>query len=79
MSYYITKADLTNATGVDKSKFSEKVDLPSLKSEIDKLDIDRLEKVTTGLNSLKNLVTELDVDKLVPDPFDLSKLSKKLI
>ena len=36
---YATKADLTGATGVDLSKFAKKVDLASLKSEIDKLHI----------------------------------------
>ena len=63
-----------NATGADTSKFLKKVDLGSLKSEVDKLDIDKLEKVTTSLNSLKNKVDKLDVDKLAPVPVDLSKL-----
>ena len=47
----------------------------SLKSEVNKLDIDRLEDVSTGLNSLKIKVDKLDADKLVPVPYDLSKLS----
>ena len=47
----------------------------SIKSEVDKSDIDRLEKVSTGLNSLKCKVDKLDVDKLVPVPVDVSKLS----
>ena len=38
---YATKADLKNAKGVDTSDFVKKVDLVSLKSEIDKLDIDK--------------------------------------
>ena len=46
-----------------------KSDLASLKCEVDKLDIDKLEKVPTGLNSLKS-----KVDKLVPLSVDLSKL-----
>ena len=53
----------------------KKVDLTSLKSEVEKLDIDKLEKVPTGLSSLKSKVDILDVDKLVPVPVDLSKLS----
>ena len=53
------------------------VDLVTLKSEVDKLDVDKLEKVTTGLNSLKHEVDKLDVNKLVPDSVDLSKLRKK--
>ena len=37
LSNYVTKADLKNATGVDKSKFAKKVDLGNLKSDVDKL------------------------------------------
>ena len=43
LSSYATKADLTSATGVGSSKFAKKVDLASLKSEIDKLHIGKLE------------------------------------
>ena len=39
-----TKSDLKNATGVDTSKFAKKVDLASLKSNADKLDIDKSNK-----------------------------------
>ena len=74
-SNYATKADLKNATGFDTSKFTEKVDLASLKSDKDKLDIDKLRKVPTGLNSLKSKIDKSDVGKLVPVPVDLSKLS----
>ena len=77
VSTYAIKADLKNATGADTSKFANKVDLASLKSEVDKLDIDKLEKVPTGLNSLKSKVDKLDSDKLVPVPVDLSKVSSK--
>ena len=35
LSNYVTKADLKNPIGVDTWKFSEKLDLASLKSEID--------------------------------------------
>ena len=75
LSDYAAKFDLKNATAVvDTSKFAKKVDLTSLKSDIDKLlDIDKLEKVTSGLNSLKSKVDKLDVDKLAPAPVDLKK------
>ena len=36
MSNYVTIAKLKDATGVDTSKFAEKDDLTSLKSELDK-------------------------------------------
>ena len=75
LSNYATKADLRNARRVDMSNFTKKVDLASLKSEVHKLDVDKSEKVPTGLNSLKSKVNKLDVDKLGPVPVDLSKLS----
>ena len=75
LSNYVTKEDLKNTTGVDTSKYAKKVDLASLKSEIDKSDTGKLEKVPTGLNSLKSEVDKLHVDELVSVPVDLSKLS----
>ena len=45
LSIYATKSDLKNATGDDTLKFFKKVDLASVNSDIDKLDIDKLEKV----------------------------------
>ena len=56
LSNYPTKADLRNATGVDTSKFAEKVDLASLKLEIDKLDIDKLETTPVDLSELSHVV-----------------------
>ena len=75
LSNYATKADLKNATGVDTSKFAKKVDLASLKSNVDKLDIDKSKNAPTNLSNLKNKLGKLDVDELVPTPVDLSKLS----
>ena len=75
LSNYATKADSKNATGVDTSKFAKKVDLPSLKSNVDKLDIDKLKNVPTNLSNLQIKVDKLGVDKLVPIPVDVSKLS----
>ena len=64
LSNYETKTDSKkNVTGVDTSKIAKKVDLASLKPEVDKLDIDKLEKVVTGLNSLKSKADKLDVHK----------------
>ena len=66
------KADLKTTTGVDTSQFPKKVDLAHSKSNVDKLDVDKLKNVPTNLSNLKS---KLDVDKLVPIPIDLSKLS----
>ena len=46
----------------------------NLKSDIDKLDIDKLKNVLSGLNSLKSKVYKLDSDKLEATPVDLSKI-----
>ena len=48
---YTTKADLKNVTGVDTSKFAKKVDLANSKSNVDKLDIDKLKNVPYNLSS----------------------------
>ena len=69
------KQNLKNATGVDISKFSQKVDLGTLKRNIDKLGIDKLKNVATNLNNLKSKLDKLDVNKLVPVPIGLRKLS----
>ena len=71
---YATKIDLKNATGVDTSSFAKKVDLANLKSDVDKLDIDKLRNFPANLSNLKTKVDQLDVDKLVPVPVDLIKL-----
>ena len=75
LSNYATKADLKNATGVDTLDSAKETDLANLKSDVDKLDIDKLKNMQTNLSNLKSKVDKLDVDKLVPVPVDLSKLS----
>ena len=58
----------------DTSKFAKKVDLANLKSNVDKLDIDKLKNVSTNLSNLRSKVNKLDIDKLVSVPVDSSKL-----
>ena len=72
---YAAKADFKNATGVDTSDFAKETDLPNLKSDVNKLDIDKSKNVPSNLSNLKSKVDKLDVDKLVPIPADLSKVS----
>ena len=62
------KKNLENAAGVDTSSFAKKTDLANLKSDVDKLDIDKLKNMQTNLSNLKSKVDKLDVDKLVPVP-----------
>ena len=45
VSNYATKADFKNSTNLGTSKFAEKVDLASLKSDLHKYDIDKLKNV----------------------------------
>ena len=75
LSNYAIKADLKNATDVNTSKFAKQVDLASLISNVDKLDIEKLKNVPTNLRNLKGKKDKLDVDKLVPVPVDLNKLN----
>ena len=49
--------------------------MANLKSNADKLNIDKLKNVTSNLNNCKSKVDKLDVVKLVPVLFYLSKLS----
>ena len=72
LSNYATKTDLKNATGIDTSSFAKKVDLANLKSDVDKLDIDKLKTLSTNLSNLKSKVDKLDVDKLVLVSVDFS-------
>ena len=59
-----------------------KNDLPNVKSDVDKKDINKLNNVPTSFNSLKSKIGKLDVKKLVAAAVDLRKLSdgvKKLM
>ena len=56
LSNYATKADLKTVTHVDVSGFASKTNLASLKTEVDKLDIDKLAPVPNDLAKLSNVV-----------------------
>ena len=75
MSNYATKNELENVTGVYTSNLAAKRDFIVSKPEMDKLDVNKLLNVSTGLNSLKIKVDDLDIDKLNIVPVDLKKLS----
>ena len=67
---YATKADIKNISHGDTSSFALKTNLANLKTEVDKLDIDKLVPVPVDLSKLsdvvKNDVVKKDVyDKLV--------------
>ena len=50
-------------------------DLAHSKSDVDKLDVDKLKNIPSHLSNQKSKTDVLDVDKLVPVPVDLIKLS----
>ena len=53
---YATKTDLKNVAHVDVRNFALKTNLASLKTELDKLDIDKLTPVPIDLAELSNVV-----------------------
>ena len=72
LSNYATKADIKNISHAGTSSFALKTNLANLKTEFDKLDIDKLAPVPIDLSKLsdvvKNDVVKKDVyDKLVTE------------
>ena len=64
---YATKTDLKNVTHVDTSSFPLKTNLASLKTEIDKLNIDKLAPVPADLSKLSDVVKNDVVKKAAYD------------
>ena len=62
LTNYATKTDLKNTTHVDVSSFASKTNLAALKTEIDKIDRDKLKTAPTDLAKLTNAI-ENDVLK----------------
>ena len=69
LTNYATKEDIKNITHVDTSSFALKTNLSSLKTEVDKLDIDKLVPVPTDLSKLSNVVKNDVVKKAVYNKF----------
>ena len=67
LSNYTTKTDLKNVTHVDTSSFALKTNLANLKTEVDKLDIDKLAPVPVDLSKLSDVVKNDVVKKAVYD------------
>ena len=62
LANYATKTDLKNNTHFDVSNFASKINLAALKTEVDKIDSDKLNTTPTDLAKLTNAV-EHDVVK----------------
>ena len=73
LTNYATKKDINDITHADTSNFALKINLSSLKTEVDKLNIDKLATVPVDLSKLSNAV-ENDVVKKV----DYNKLVTKV-
>ena len=56
LSNYATKDDVKNGTHVDFSSYSTKTNLAALKTEVDKIDVDKLKTVPDDLAKLSNVV-----------------------
>ena len=56
LSNYATKIDIKNISHFDTSSFASKTNLANLKTEVDKLDIDKLVPVPVHLSKLSDLV-----------------------
>ena len=56
LSNYATKTDIKNMTHVDTSTFALKTNLACLKTEVDKLDIDKLVPVPVDLSKLSDVI-----------------------
>ena len=67
LSNYTTKSDMKNISPVDTSSFALNTNLASLKTEVDKLDIDRLVPVPIDLSKLSNVVKNDIVKKAMYD------------
>ena len=67
LSNCATKADLKNVTHVDISSFALKTNLAGVKTEVDKLDIDKLAPVPVDLSKLSDVVKNDVVQKTVFD------------
>ena len=65
LSNYATKTDLKNVSHVDVSSFTLKSNLANPKTEVDKLDIDKLTPVPNDLAKLSNVVQNEVVKKTI--------------
>ena len=65
LSNYSTKADIKNISHIDTSSFALKANLANLKTEVDKLDIDKLVPVPVDLSKLSDVVKMMLLKRLI--------------
>ena len=65
LSNYATKKDINDITQVDVSGFASKTNLAALKTEVDKIDADKLKAAPNDLAKLSNVVKNEVVKKMI--------------
>ena len=79
LSNYASKTDLKNISHVNVGSFALKSNLANLKTEVDKLDIDKLATVPNDLAKLSNVVKNDVVKKTVYDKLVAKVNNKKIL
>ena len=74
---YATKADIKNISNVDASNFALKTNWANLKTEVDKLDIDKLVPVPVDLTKLSDVVKN-DVVKKADYNTKITEIENKI-
>ena len=67
LSNYATKTDIKNISHVDTSSFALKWNIASLRTEVDKLDTDKLVSVPVDLSKLSDVLKNHVIKKTVDD------------
>ena len=78
LTNYATKPDLKNITHVDVSSFASKTNFAALKTEVDKIDVDKLKTTPTDLAKLSNIVKN-DVVKKTDYNAKVTSIEGKLV
>ena len=65
LTNYATTDGVKNITHVDFSSYATKTNLASLKTEVDKIDTDKLKTVPADLTKLSNVVKNDVVKKII--------------
>ena len=64
LSNYATKKDIKDITHVDTSSYALKTNLANLKTEVDKIDTDKLKTVPNDLAKLSNVLKMMLLKRL---------------
>ena len=77
MASYATKDDVKNITHIDVSSFASKTNLAALKTEVHKIDVDKLKTTPTDLAKLSDVVKN-DVDTKTDYNTKITSIETKL-